>query len=111
MRTGQEAFAAHLAESDPVLVANGPEDPRWRAAPVAACVDVWAPGVLRGYPLLRERGARLAAEGHPFVDATRVFADVEETLYYDSCHFVAAGHELLAEALAPHVIDALATAR
>ena len=57
----------------------------------------WIEGVRRGYPLLRAAGAALAAEGVPFLDASRVFADVEETLYYDACHFGRAGCELLAE--------------
>jgi len=53
-----------------------------------------------GYDLLRERGPRLADEGIEFVDTSYLFEDVEETLYFDRAHFVAAGHELLAEEIA-----------
>ena len=68
----------------------------------------WLEGVEAGYPLLRQAGERMRAEGVRFVDASRVFAEVEETLYFDSCHFDARGCELLADFLAPHVAQALA---
>lgn len=61
----------------------------------------WLEGVTLGYPKLREGGQQLAAEGIEFFDATGVFAEVEETLYYDSCHFNKRGNELLAERLVP----------
>lgn len=48
----------------------------------SAAPATWIDGVQRGYPLLRERGARLRDEGVAFVDAGGVFADVDETLYY-----------------------------
>jgi hypothetical protein len=67
----------------------------------------WIEGVHRGYPLLRERGHALAAEGVGFADGSMVFAGVEETLYYDPCHFVASGHELLAELAAKALLSRL----
>lgn len=60
-----------------------------------------------GYPLLRERGERLSAEGERFVDASRLFAEHEETLYYDACHFRAPGTDLLAAAAARALLEAL----
>lgn len=67
----------------------------------------WIDGARHGYPLLRAAGERLRAAGVHFVDATRVFEQVEETLYYDPCHVVARGNELLAEFLAPRFLAAL----
>ncbi|MEO0650513.1 MAG: hypothetical protein AAFZ65_07545 [Planctomycetota bacterium] len=64
-------------------------------------------GVEVGYPLLREAGATLREEGIAFLDATDVFADVEETLYYDNCHFGAEGNRILAEAIAEFLSSAL----
>ena len=55
---------------------------------------------LLGYPRLRDVGQELLAQGVRFVDASRVFDQVEQTLYMDMCHFTQAGHELLAELIA-----------
>jgi hypothetical protein len=67
----------------------------------------WTAAIQLGYPRLREEGARLAAEGFPFYDASRLFAEVEQTLYFDACHFERAGNELLAQALAPRLLALL----
>jgi hypothetical protein len=66
----------------------------------------WLEAVLVGYPILRERSAELAAAGVDFLDASRVFAEVEGGLYYDSCHFDVEGNRLLAEFIAPRFIEA-----
>ena len=60
----------------------------------------WRAGVLFGYPLLREKGAELAASGVKFFDASRVFAGEDQTLYHDSCHFGKEANERLARAMA-----------
>lgn len=70
----------------------------------------WAEGAKSVYPLLRVAGARLAARGIAFHDASRAFADVREGLYYDSCHFGARGNELLAESIAPALLVELGRA-
>lgn len=60
----------------------------------------------RGYPRLRELGAQLRAEGVAFHDLTRVFADVEETLYVDNCcHFAERGNALLARRIAALIAE------
>ncbi len=70
-----------------------------------------ARGVRLVYPRLRERGAHLAAEGFAFLDASLVFEQTEDELYYDFCHFVRAGNDILAEAIAPALAAELARAR
>jgi hypothetical protein len=67
----------------------------------------WGRGVLDGYPLLRAAGAELAAQGVAFLDASRIFADVRETLYLDNCHFGDEGNRLLAEAIAAAFLERL----
>ncbi|MCP3917358.1 MAG: hypothetical protein GY711_17565 [bacterium] len=62
--------------------------------------DSWRRGARDGYPLLREAGDTLRASGVAFEDASRVFRDVSESLYYDACHFNRAGNLLLAERVA-----------
>lgn len=47
----------------------------------------WIEGARRGYPVLREHGARLVRDGVPFVDLSRIFDDFTETAYVDVCHF------------------------
>jgi hypothetical protein len=71
-----------------------------------AAVRTWIRGVQQGYPKLRETSAALARDDIRFVDASRVFANVQATLYYDPCHFRDAGNELL---LVP-ILDALEAA-
>lgn len=63
--------------------------------------------VRQGYPLLRERGQGLAAEGEHFVDASRLFAEERETLYYDACHFKGRGTDLLATLAAEELLALL----
>ena len=67
----------------------------------------WRAAVRQGYPLLRAEGAALAERGFPFCDASMIFAEVEDTLYYDACHFNRAGNELLAQAIAAAFLRSL----
>jgi len=69
--------------------------------------EAWIEGVHLGYPLLREEGARLAERGVAFADLSRIFAEVEPTLYYDACHFRAPGHRLIAGQLAARLLTLL----
>lgn len=71
---------------------------------VGATSDVWLAGVERGYPLLRMLGAKLAAEGLPFVDGSLFFADVEETIYIDACHVEHEGNRILAEKIGAELL-------
>lgn len=67
----------------------------------ASAPAAWIEGVHLGYDRLREGGRTLSDEGIAFLDASRIFADHAETLYFDACHFRAPGAELLADAIAP----------
>ena len=69
--------------------------------------ELWLEGVRVGYPLMRAGGEVLASEGIAFYDATQVFADVRESLYYDNCHFGNRGNELLADAIAERLAPLL----
>jgi hypothetical protein len=68
---------------------------------------LWLEGCRLGYPLLRSAAALLRAQGVSFLDATKVFAAVTETIYLDACHFDQRGNTLLAEAIAKALLDAL----
>ena len=68
----------------------------------------WAVAAREGYPLLRERGAELAADGVRFVDLTRLFAGTEGRRFYDVCHLDQTGNEELADALVEPLAAALA---
>jgi hypothetical protein len=62
--------------------------------------------VEQGYPLLREAGRRLAAQGVCFHDLSMVFARHEETFYFDNCcHLNRAGNEVLAAAMARAITE------
>lgn len=72
-----------------------------------AAIPEWADGVALGYPLLREGADRLRVEGLAVADATRIFADVEETLYKDVVHVDDRGNVRLAEWIAPRLLERL----
>ncbi|MCK6448430.1 MAG: hypothetical protein L6Q99_18730 [Planctomycetes bacterium] len=77
-----------------LLADSKPLTQRERESAVAD--ESWRVAVDLGYPELLRVGRELAERGVPFLDATRVFANTEETLYYDTCHFRERGYELLA---------------
>lgn len=61
-----------------------------------------------GYPLLKERGLKLASEGISFHDLTNVFFETKDTLYIDECcHFNSRGNEIMAMAVARSVPEVL----
>ncbi|HVS08279.1 MAG TPA: hypothetical protein VMS76_00300 [Planctomycetota bacterium] len=70
-------------------------------------LESWSEGVRSGYPLLRKVGEELREEGVDFLDLSRAFSGVEESLYYDGCHFGDRGNEILAERIAEGVLAAL----
>jgi lysophospholipase L1-like esterase len=57
-------------------------------------------GVRAIYPRLREKGRALRDEGVNFYDGSMAFATLREPVYYDSCHFGAAGNEVVAARIA-----------
>ncbi len=66
----------------------------------------WAESVARGYPHLLRVGRELEARGVRFHDLTMMFAEVEGTVYKDSCcHFNKQGVNLIAKAIARAVTD------
>ena len=65
-------------------------------------------GAERGYPSLVRECRRLAQRGVPCHDLTRIFAEVREPVYIDSCcHFGQRGYELVGEYVAGVLLDAL----
>jgi hypothetical protein len=73
----------------------------------AAQDPTWLEGVQRIYPRLREAGPRLAERGVAFYDASRVFLNHTEDLYYDVCHFTERGNEILAVPVAEALLRAM----
>lgn len=102
---------AYLHVLQPTLFDLGSKPLTARERATADEFHPWRPPIVHHYADLRDRGARLAERGVEFVDATRVFASVTDELYYDQCHFVRAGNELLWTFVEPKVVDLLAGAR
>ncbi|MFT7485826.1 MAG: hypothetical protein ACI9F9_001677 [Candidatus Paceibacteria bacterium] len=67
----------------------------------------WKQGVLLGYPAMRAGGQLLSDQGIHFLDASMIFEDVTEPLYYDNCHFRKKGVTMLANAIATGFEDVL----
>lgn len=57
------------------------------------------------YPMLRARGESLGASGVRFHDATRIYSDVDETLYRDTCcHLNQRGNQILASFIVDRIL-------
>jgi len=67
----------------------------------------WIRGVQLGYPMLRAAGPVLKARGIPFYDCSMIFKDLNETIYFDACHFRGKGNEIFATAVAEALLDVL----
>lgn len=76
----------------------------------ASLPEEWIEGARVLYPLLRAAAPRLRSRGVAFLDASLVFREEPGTLYYDGCHFGKRGNELLADAIAPALLEAIARA-
>ena len=62
-------------------------------------------GVVRGYPVLRRAGERLAASGECFTDLTEAFVATRELVYLDDCcHFGERGNTIIAGRIADAII-------
>lgn len=68
---------------------------------------IWGEGARGGYPLMRVAGAELDAAGVHFVDASGIYGDVEETIYFDGCHMLERGNFMLADTLAEALLKAM----
>jgi len=90
----------------PTLHDRGSKTPTAKEIAKGGADPAWIEGVERIYPRLREAVKRLAERGVAVLDATRLFRDCSEDIYYDVCHFGRRGNELLADAIAPALIRA-----
>ena len=70
---------AHFLQPNQRVEGSKPMEPQERK--VAIKPSRYAPGVVGGYPLLRQEGDELRKAGVRFHDLTMIFQDVEEPLY------------------------------
>jgi len=63
-------------------------------------------GVLVGYPMLRESGKELIAQGVDFNDLALIFSDVEEIVYRDdACHLNERGYAIIADRIGKTILE------
>jgi hypothetical protein len=67
----------------------------------------WVAGALAGYPLLRLAGKKFQDKGVCFSDCSMVFRDVEETVYFDVCHFRGVGLDIFGKAVGEAFLKSL----
>lgn len=91
---------AYLHVLQPTLRDEGSKPLSPEEAALPRLKPAWEEGVRSIYPLLRQCGRELRAEGIAFEDASDVFRAVTETLYFDAIHFGHEGSVLLAERIA-----------
>ena len=99
---------AYLHVLQPTLHDEGSKTPTPDEVRTGRARRTWLEGAGQGYPLLREAGERLRADGIAFCDASGAFRDVAETLYYDACHFNQRGNAILGRAVGEAFLAAFA---
>src|SRR5262245_21513492 len=68
--------------------------------------SVARPWIEKGYPRLRAAGKELAGQGVKFVDLSMIYAADRRPYYIDPCcHVNNAGHDVLALAIARHILE------
>lgn len=68
----------------------------------------YAPGAVRGYPLLIAGGRQLEELGVRFLDLTPLFKDVDQTIYVDDCcHMNELGNRLMGRAIGQFVLSTM----
>jgi len=65
----------------------------------------WEVGVRTCYDSMRQEGSKLKALGVNFHDLSMVFAGMNETFYFDCCHFQGAGEDLFAASVAKAFLE------
>ena len=65
---------------------------------------LWAQGVRKLYPMFKSRANELKESGILYKDLTNIFLGIEDTLYYDICHFNQKGNDLFAKAIANYIL-------
>lgn len=103
----KEHGIAYLHVLQPTLYDEGSKPLTRKEIDGAKAEPGWKDGIPQTYPALREAGKRLEARGVAFLDATQVFRDHTEDLYFDMCHFGERGNEILSAAIAPRLLAAL----
>jgi len=97
----------HFLQPNQYLEGSKPMGRLERQAAVAPG-SVFETSVRAGYPLLREAGRELAAQGVAFQDLTGAFADVREPLYVDTCcHLNQQGYRILGRAMGRSIAAAM----
>ncbi len=97
----------YLHVLQPTLLDEGAKSLTEAERRAGAANEHWREAVRSGYPRLREGLATLAKWGVEVADLSRVFAEVPETIYIDSCHFEGVGHDQFARATAEALLDSL----
>jgi hypothetical protein len=97
-------FYLHVLQ--PTLHSEGAKVATEEELSTGKATEQWMQAAQVGYPKLKLAGKELLSEGVEFLDASLVFADVSETLYYDPCHFSKRGQAILAESIAAAFLKA-----
>jgi len=103
----EERGIFYLNVLQPTLHDTGSKVPTLEERRKGQASATWKLGASAGYPLLRAAGAKLSELGVNFYDASGVFKEVEETLYFDACHFNQFGNAVLGKAVAEAFLELL----
>jgi len=98
---------AYLHVLQPTLHDRGSKPLAKSEIEAGAAGENWVQAIEHGYPRLRAAGERLAAEGVPFHDASRIFADDPTPRYTDACHVDRESNSLLARDMAQALLETL----
>jgi hypothetical protein len=89
----------YLHVLQPTLHDAGSKTPTAKEIETSHLEPAWIEAVHDLYPRFREAGKELEGRGIRFLDASAIFRDHPEDLYYDGCHFGQRGNDILGLAI------------
>lgn len=90
---------AYLHVLQPTLHDTGSKTPTAKETANSSLEPSWIEGVHVLYPMFRQAQKVLESRGIHFFDASGIFRDHPEDLYYDGCHFGQRGNDILGAAI------------
>jgi hypothetical protein len=89
----------YLHVLQPTLEDTGSKTPTAKEIEASRLEPAWIDAIHDLYPRFREARKELESRGIRFLDASAIFRDHPEDLYYDGCHFGQRGNDILGEAI------------
>ncbi|MBK8338965.1 MAG: hypothetical protein IPK99_02645 [Flavobacteriales bacterium] len=100
------ALYAHFLQPNQYVPGSKPIGPKEAAVALVEGPFCYGDAVKRGYPMLIERGKRMAASGVLFEDLTMIYQDLRKPVYNDNCcHVEPFGYDRIADRMVERLLE------